>query len=48
MLTFTWTDDVLGVLSILSGEISTKDQFTASYNIKDIDNAKLILGIYIE
>ena len=48
MLTFTWTDDVLGVSSTLSGKISAKDQLTASYNIKDIGNVKLILEICIE
>jgi len=48
MLTFTWTDDVLGVSSTLSRKISAKDQLTASYNIKDIGNVKLILEICIE
>lgn len=48
MLTFTWTDDVLEVSSTLSGKISAKDQLTASYNIKDIGNVKLILEICIE
>jgi len=44
----TWTDDVLGALSTAEGEDLTKTQLSSSYEIKDLRNAKLILGIRID
>jgi len=46
-LTSTWTDDVLGASSTLEGKILAKEQLRSSYEIKDIGEAKLILGIKI-
>jgi len=40
-------DDVLGVSLTAEGEKITKDQFALSYDIKDLGNAKLILGIHV-
>ena len=46
-LTFTWTDDVLGALSTIEGKNLAKSQLGTSYEIKDLGEAKLILGIHI-
>ena len=46
-LTSTWTDDVLGASSTLEGETLAKEQLRSSYEIKDIGEAKLILGMKI-
>jgi len=42
-----WTDDVLGVLSTIEGENLAKSQLGASYEIKDLGEAKLILEMRI-
>jgi len=44
-LTSTWTDDILGASSSLEGENIAKEQLSASYKIKDLGDAKLILGM---
>ena len=36
------------MLLITKGEKLTKNQFALSYDIKDLDNAKLILEMHIE
>ena len=46
-LTFTQTDDVLGALSTIKGKNLAKSQLGTSYEIKDLGEAKLILGIHI-
>jgi len=46
-LTLTWTDDVLEASSTLEGETLAKEQLRSSYEIKDIGEAKLILGMKI-
>jgi len=46
-LTLTWTDDILGASSTLEGETLAKEQLRSSYEIKDIGEAKLILGMKI-
>ena len=46
-LTSTWTDDVLGASSTAEGEALAKEQLRSSYEIKDIGEAKLILGMRI-
>ena len=43
----TWTDNVLGVSSILEGEKKAKNELQSSYEIKDSGDIKLILGIKI-
>jgi len=43
----TWTDDILGASSTLEGETLAKEQLRSSYEIKDIGEAKLILGMKI-
>jgi len=40
--------NVLGASSTIEGKILAKDQLWASYKIKDIGEAKLILGMRIE
>ncbi|KAJ3552615.1 hypothetical protein NP233_g12840 [Leucocoprinus birnbaumii] len=47
-ITSTWTDDILGASSSLDGEASAKSELAASYEIKDLGNAKLILGMRID
>lgn len=46
-VTSTWTDDVLGASSTVEGENLAKSQLGASYEIKDLGEAKLILGMRI-
>jgi len=46
-ITLTWTDDILGTSSTLEGELSAKAQLSSSYEIKDLEEAKLILGMWI-
>jgi len=46
-ITSTWTDDILGVSSTLEGKLSAKAQLSSSYEIKDLGEAKLILGMQI-
>ena len=46
-LTSTWTDDILGASSTVEGENLAKSQLGASYEIKDLGEAKLILGMCI-
>ena len=46
-LTFTQTDDVLGVSLTIKGENLAKSQLGTSYEIKGLGEAKLILGMYI-
>ena len=43
----TWTDNILGTLSILEEELLAKAQLSNSYKIKNLGKAKLILGMYI-
>ena len=43
----TWTDNILGTLSTLEEELSAKAQLSSSYEIKDLREAKLILGMQI-
>jgi len=47
MLTSTWTDDVLDASSTIEGKNLAKSQLGASYEIKDLGEAKLILGMCI-
>ena len=47
-LTSTWTDDVLGASSTLEGECLAKLQLGSSYEIKDLEEAKFILGMRID
>ena len=47
-LTSTQTDDVLGALSTIEGEYLAKSQLASSYEIKDLDKAKFILGMQID
>ena len=47
-ITLTWTDDVLEILSTLEGETLAKDQLGSSYEVKDLGEARLILGIRID
>ncbi|KAF7768677.1 hypothetical protein Agabi119p4_7920 [Agaricus bisporus var. burnettii] len=47
-LTSTWTDDVLGASSTTDGEAKAKDELGRSYEIKDLGEAKFILGMRIE
>ena len=46
-LTSTWTDNVLGASLTVEGENLAKSQLGASYKIKDLGEAKLILGMRI-
>jgi len=46
-LTSTWTNDVLGASLTLEGKTLAKEQLRSSYEIKDIGEAKLILGMKI-
>jgi len=43
----TWTNDVLRASSTLEGKTLAKEQLRSSYEIKDIGEAKLILGMKI-
>ena len=43
----TWTDDILGAFSTLEGKTLAKEQLRSSYEIKNIGEAKLILGMKI-
>ena len=47
MLTSTWTDDVLDASSTIEDKNLAKSQLGASYEIKDLGKAKLILGMRI-
>ena len=47
-LTSTWTNDVLGASSTLEGEHLAKSQLGSSYEIKDLGEAKFILGMRID
>jgi len=46
-ITSTWTDNILGVSSTLERELLAKAQLSSSYEIKDLREAKLILGMRI-
>ena len=45
ILMSTWTDDILDASSTIKGEVLAKSQLGTSYEIKDLGEAKLILGI---
>lgn len=47
-LTSTWTDNVLGASSTLEGMVKAKDELGKSYEVKDLGEAKFILGMRIE
>ena len=47
-ITSTWTDDVLGISSTLEGETLAKDHLGSSYEVKDLGEARLILGMRID
>jgi len=47
-LTSTWTNNILGTSSTIKGEILVKSQLGTSYKIKDLGEAKLILGMQID
>jgi len=47
ILTSTWTDDILGTSSTAEGEKLAKYELGSSYKIKNIGEAKLILGMHI-
>jgi len=47
-LTTTWTDDVLGASTTPAGEVKVKEELRSSYEIKDLGEAKYILGMKIE
>ena len=47
-VTSTWTDDILGASSTIEGERLVKSQLGSSYKIKDLGEAKLILGMHID
>jgi len=47
-VTSTWTDDILGASSTIEGKCLVKSQLGSSYEIKDLGEAKLILGMYID
>ena len=44
-ITSTWTDDILGASSTVEGERLAKFQLGSSYEIKDLGEAKFILGM---
>jgi len=46
-LTSTWTDDILGASSTLERETLAKEELAVSYELKDIGEVKLILGMRI-
>ena len=48
ILTFTWTDNILGASSTIEGKNLAKSQLGSSYDIKDPGEAKLILGMHID
>jgi len=48
MLTSTWTDNILEVSSTLEGKTLAKNQLGTSYKIKNLGEAKLILGICVD
>lgn len=47
-ITSTWTDDILGASSSESGEVKAKGELARSYELKDLGEAKFILGMKIE
>ncbi|KAF7763932.1 hypothetical protein Agabi119p4_8469 [Agaricus bisporus var. burnettii] len=47
-VTSTWTDDILGASSTQAGELKAKDELARSYELKDLGEAKFILGMKIE
>ena len=47
-LTFTWTDNILGASSTIEDKNLAKSQLGSSYEIKDLGEAKLILGMHID
>jgi hypothetical protein len=47
-LTSTWTDDILGASSTETGEILAKEQLGRIYELKDMGEAKFILGMKIK
>jgi hypothetical protein len=47
-LTSTWTDDILGVSSTETGESKAKSELGWSYKLKDMGEARFILGMKIE
>jgi hypothetical protein len=47
-LTSTWTDDVLGASTTKPGEMKVKSELASSYKVKDLGDAKLILGMKID
>jgi len=48
IVTSTWTDDILGASSTIEGKHLVKSQLGSSYEIKDLGEAKLILGMHID
>ena len=44
----TWTDDILGTSSTVEGETLAKTELRSSYEVKDLGEAKLILGMRID
>ena len=46
-LTSTWTDNILDISSTKKKEILAKSELSTSYEIIDIREAKLILGMHI-
>ena len=46
-LTSTWTDDILGASSTAEGKKLAKSELGSSYEMKDMGEAKLILGMRI-
>ncbi|KAF7776615.1 hypothetical protein Agabi119p4_5008 [Agaricus bisporus var. burnettii] len=47
-LTSTWTDDILGASSTEIGESTAKEELRSSHELKDLGQAKYILGRRIE
>jgi len=47
ILTSTWTNDILGASLTTKGERLAKAELGSSYKIKDLGEAKLILGMQI-
>jgi len=47
-ITSTWTDDILGASSTVERERLAKFQLGSSYEIKDLGEAKFILGMQID
>jgi len=45
---FTWTDNILDASSTIKDEVLAKFQLGASYEIKDLGEARFILGMCID